>query len=614
MSGLFEELRHRKVFRTAGIYLVGAWVAVEVSSTVFPLLGLSDWAPKLVLALAAAGFPVAIWWAWLFDLDATGVHESASGEAMKHARWGQASLLGVATIAGLTIPVFMFLNRNDDGDEFPAETASILTEAGDRDRTVAVLPFREANATESEAYFSEGITDEIVLTLARYEGLRVLSQAAGARLLAAGSAPDEIGRELGARFVLEGTIQRVGDRVRILPKLTDVGTYEVTWSADIDRDLTAEDLFEVQQQVAAAVAQNLGTELLDGDTSIPVGSPPTSDLVAYDEYLRGNRSLVRRTPASVARAITSYRRATVADSGFVSALAREAYASALFLDWEWTFPGASTAELETRAVNLAARALALDSTNADAWLARAYAGLMADRARPAASLPAFERALALSPGDPEAYHQYGQTLMMLGRYNEALAAYHAALALDPTRAMTLVPMSAISYRRGDHEAAARWVDSAVAVGSEVPYAWAIRANVRNGLGDHAGARDDAERALTIDPSYGIPARSGLAVALYGLGDRDNADAELERAFLHLADPASPGQTDALFIGGALVAFGRIDQALGFIERATPRSSWLWFYLQHPDFNSIREQPRFEAVVREADPNSDLPPRAPTGGR
>ncbi|MFV1988912.1 MAG: tetratricopeptide repeat protein, partial [Gemmatimonadota bacterium] len=413
----------------------------------------------------------------------------------------------------------------------------------------------------------------------------------------------EVGRDLGAGFILEGTIIRSGDQLRVRPKLTNTETFEVVWYAELERDLTVEGLLEVQRQVATAVARRLSAELIGDEQPVFAAAPPTRDLEAFDNYLRGNAALVRRTPASVAQAIASYRRATSLDSLFVSALAREAYASALFVDWDWAFPGVTPEELLADAQELAARALALDSTKAEAWLATAYTRLLANRTRPGESLPAFERALELRPDDAEALHQYGQTLMSMGRYGEALAAYHGALALDPTRAMTLVPMSAISLRRGDVDQARRWIDSAVVVGPDVPYAWAIRANLRNSLGDHEGARADAEQALAIDPSYGLPARGALAVAFNGLGDSERATVELERAMLEVADPDAPGQTDALFIGGALVSLGRTDEALDFIERARPRSAWLWFYLQHSDFDSVRDQPRFIAVEREANPNA-----------
>ncbi|NNF12190.1 MAG: hypothetical protein HKN72_03140 [Gemmatimonadetes bacterium] len=591
------------MFRAAGLYLVAAWGVVEVSATVFPLLGVGDWAPRLALALVAAGFPVALWWAWLFDLQPTGI-EAANGEVShKGLRWGQASLVGAATIVGLTIPAFLFLGRDAASEASIATSALSPVAAGGDMRTVALVPFTQGGRDEQESYFSEGVADEIVSMLARVDGIRVLGRAAAARLVANGSNPYDIGTELGAGFILEGTVWRASGRVRLRTSLTDVRTLQVVWSDDLERDLTVENLFDVQRQVATAVAHQLRDELVEDGAPFRFGPLPTRDFGAFERYLEGNAAMARRTPASVAQAISNYRNAAALDSAFVSAIAREAYASALFIDWGWTYPGATVEELLARAQDLASRALAMDSTNADAWLASAYTRFMANRRRPELSLPYFKRALELNGGaDAEALYQYGQTLMVSGRYNDAISAYHGVLAQDPTRAMALVPMATISYRRGDLEQAWRWADSAIVVGSEVPYVWAIHANLRNSSGDPLGALEDARRALSIDPSYGIPARSALAVAYYQLGDQARANAELERALIELPDAQAPGQTDALFIGGALVRMGRVQEALDFVERAGPRSALLWFYLQYPDFDAIRNEPRFAAVVAEAKPN------------
>ncbi|MGI9039459.1 MAG: tetratricopeptide repeat protein, partial [Gemmatimonadota bacterium] len=222
--------------------------------------------------------------------------------------------------------------------------------------------------------------------------------------------------------------------------------------------------------------------------------------------------MARRTPASVTRAIAEFRAASDLDPRFTAAFAREAYAYGLFIDWAWTYPGAAAPELLARATGLASEAVRQDSSSAEAWLAWAYAQLLSAPSDPARALPGFERALSLNPADAESLHQYGQALMSIGRYSDAAGAYHAALALDPTRAMTLVPLAAISSRNHDEEEARRWIDSAVAVGPAIPYAWSVRATQRNRAGDHSGAIEDARRALEIDSSYEIPARGALAVA------------------------------------------------------------------------------------------------------
>lgn len=597
MSDLLRQLRERKVFRTATIYLVAAWGIVEVSTTVLPLLGLGDWAARVVLATVAAGFPVAIGLAWFFDLGRDGV-TAESGPPGRGVRLGQAALLASATVIGLAIPTYLILNRAEVGVD-PAG-ANAPSPPGATERTVAVVPFRGIGGGDENAWFSEGITEQIVLALSRFDDLRVLSPNAAAALVAQGTPPATIGTALGAGFVLTGTVQRARDQVQITAVLRDSETDASRWADEFERTLSVEDLFEVQRQVAEAVAHELQARLAPARAA-HMGLPPTQSLEAFDHFLRGNYEMTRRTPASVTRAVAEYRLASDFDPDFVAAQSREAYAYALFVDWEWGFPGASHSELLSRGTALVEAVLDRDSTSADAWLAAAYVGLMRDREAPHAALPSFERSLELNPSSAEAYHQYGQTLMQIGRFSEAAVAYHAALALDPTRAMTLVPLSGLAARTRDWIGARRWVDSAVVVGPDVPYAWALRANVRIATDDPAGARSDAERALEIDPSYAIPARSALATAMFMIGDSEAAERELAMAIAGMVDPARPGQTDAMFVGGALVSMGRFDEALTLVEATTPRSSWLWFYLQHPHFDPVRDDPRFQTVLDESDP-------------
>jgi TolB-like protein/Flp pilus assembly protein TadD len=596
MSDFVRQLRDRRVFRTAAIYIAVAWGIVEGSTTLLPLLGLSDWAPRLVLAVVAAGFPVAVGLAWYLDVGPDGI--TADGRTGgRGIQAGQAVVLAGATVLGLSVPAFLFFNRAglDEVSDRPPVSVRALD-----DRTVAVVPFRSVGGGEENAWFSEGITEEIVLALGRFDDIRVLSPAAASALLLAGVTPAEIGVTLGAGLVLTGTVRRADDQVRITAVLRETRTDVTRWEEGFDRALDVEGIFDVQRQVAEAVASELEARLVPARADY-MGVPPTNNLEAFDHYLRGNYEMVRRTPASVTRAIAEFRMASEFDASFSVAQSREAYAYALFVDWEWPFPGATGAQLLDRGAALVEAALARDSLSADVWLATAYINLMRDRQDPSAALPSFERSLALNPSSAEAYHQYGQTLMILGRYSESALAYHAALALDPTRAMTLVPLSGLAARTRDWAWARRWIDSAVVVGPNVPYAWAIRANVRNLMDDPVGARADAEHALEIDPSYGLPARAGLATALFLAGDSAAATRELAAAHRDIADPARPGQTDAMFLGGTLVAMGRFEEALDLIESARPRSAWLWFYLQHPHFDPVREDPRFRAVESETDP-------------
>ena len=326
---------------------------------------------------------------------------------------------------------------------------------------------------------------------------------------------------------------------------------------------------------------------------------PADRAAARDAYDAGEAALRQRTPASVIEAIGKYREAGTLDPRMAAVPAREGYAYGLFLDWGWTYPGIESADLLDRGLALSERALAIDSLSPEAWLARAYLLQLADPNHPEAALPAYSRAVELDPTNPEAHHQYGQTLMSVGRYAEARNAYHAALAIEPERPLTLVALSAIARWTDDPAEARRWADSSVAVGADAPYAWASRGLNTLETRDPADVAADAEQALRIDPSYELPARAVLAAALWRKGDRERALQELARSRAALADPDVPNPTDALYLGAALVSMDKIEEALATIESSRPRSRWLWFYLQSPAFDAVRENQRFRLIVEDA---------------
>lgn len=613
---LLREIRQRRVFRTAGLYLVAAWAALEVSTTVFAVLGLPAWAARLVLALLAIGFPVSVWLAWMFDLRGGRVEREAESGAWRGIRYGQLVVVAGATVVGLGLAGLVLLQgggltapvtagaAGSSGAAAARPGAATLLPAGlegiGAERTVALLPFRDLSDEAGDAYFAEGISEQILTTLARFDDLRVVSGATLARRAARGESLEQILSSVGAGYALEGTVRRAGDRVRIASRLTEAASGHVVWAEELEADLTVEDIFATQSEVARAVAAALESRMRPRGGRAP-GARPTESLEAYDLFLHGNHELRRRTPASVTQAIAHYRAASELDPGFAEALTREAYANALFVDWGWTPPGGSAEALIQRGLALADSVLARDSSFAEGWLARAYLLVQKDPYRLSGAIEAFERSIGLDPVNPEAYHQYGQSLMVLGRSGQAAAAYHSALALEPDRAMTLVPLSALASRAGDLEEALRWTDSAVAVGEDVPYAWSVRSGDRRRLGDAAGAVEDALQALRIDPSYAVPGRCALAAARVALGDTAAALEEFARAVAALRDPERPGPTDALFIAGTLVELGRHDEAIDFLERTRPRSAWLWFYMQSREFDPVRDDPRFRAVESEADP-------------
>ena len=394
------------------------------------------------------------------------------------------------------------------------------------------------------------------------------------------------------------------DRGQFLPmiavSLERADSRKTIWSTR--RPLDRSELREISRDLVIGTLAAIGKPLNERERAA-IGSSFPSNSMAYEEFLRGNQLMSQRTPSAVESAMVSFRRASMLDTTFASALARQSYAYTLLVDWGWQ----PTAQFPGNAVNeglaLADRATQLDSTSADAWLAKAYLLVQRDPARFKGSIEAFQHAIALDPYNAEAFHQYGQTLMALGRYNEALAAYRRVLDLEPNRAMTLVPMAAIAKRQGRRLEALRYLDSAIAAFPRIPYVRANRALVKAQLGDLAGARVDAEAAVAIPSTSRIPQLAALARILWLQGDTARAIARLVEAENNMVNPSGPNPTDAYWLELGEITAGRIDKAKNLLRTTLPRGALMWFMSQADELAEFRKDPEVGALLSQIDPRS-----------
>jgi TolB-like protein len=473
------------------------------------------------------------------------------------------------------------------------------TEAPVGPPTMAVVPVAGALADSADAYLVQGVAEALTSRLGRLRRLRVKSARAVVASLNAGADPQSLGRLLDVRFLVESAVARRDSAIHISLSLVETeGGFQV-WADEYAT--TVAGLLALQDSMVRDLAGVVAGEM-SGDERAVLAVAPSTSPEAYDHFLRANYLLAKRTPASVRDAIREYETAIGLDHRFAEALARAGYGYLIFLDWGWAFPDRSPAALLASAEQLADRALEIDPGSAEVWLTRAYLAVIRDPIRHAGAVEAFERALAIDSSNAESYHQYGQTLMILGRDDEALAAYHRALAIDPLRPMSLVPVAAIHSNAGRPDSARRWIDSALTVAEIVPapYALAVWADFTVGWGTPSAARRAAERALAMDSSYPAPALAVVVRAQVEEGDTGSAVRMLGR-LLASFDTAAPTPTDARFAAPALSELGRIDDAIALLERTHPRGAQLWFYLRSRSFDALRNDARFAALVSATDP-------------
>src|SRR5213082_2960575 len=326
IDNFFAELKRRNVIRMAGLYLVGAWLVVQVAGTVLPMFGAPEWLPRTIVVLLAIGFVPAVIFSWVFELTPEGLKrdEDVAPEHSITPQTGRRMDRMIIVVLVLALGYFAF-------DKFvltPRREAALMTSAPPNEsrsiinaKSIAVLPFENRSEDEANAYFADGIQDEILTRLSKIGDLKVISRTSTQKYK---SAPDnlrEIGKQLGVANLLEGSVQKAADAVHINVQLIRAATDEHLWAETYDRKLT--DIFGVESDVAKSIAQSLQAKL-SGREEQTFAAQPTGNPEAYDAYLRGLAAEAEsiRSVYSIQKAISFYKRAVHLDPGFALAWAR----------------------------------------------------------------------------------------------------------------------------------------------------------------------------------------------------------------------------------------------------------------------------------------------------
>ena len=464
MKTFFQELKSRRVYRVALGYIVGGWVAIQVATTVLPTFAVPIWVLQTLIILLALGFPAALVLAWAFEWreGAWRTDDSAIGVDLRGNR--RVLLVGAAGLMMAAVAVAGYW-RWAPWKVRPSATQTAGTApspAPAPERSIAVLPFKNLSAEKENAFFTDGVHDEILTDLAKVADLKVISRTSVMSYREAGEHRNltDIARALGVANVLEGSVQRVGDRVRVTAQLIDARTDTHLWADKYDRHLT--DVFAIQSEIANAIVAQLRAKLSSREQAA-MHERSTSDMEAYDLYLRAKElrersysNLGNRSAANL-EAITLLEQATARDPGFVRAWCLLARVH----DTLYQFRNDPTAErraLAERAIESAAR---LQPDAAEVRLARASHAYNTARDYDTA-----RRELALvirdMPNLAEAYELTGYIQRREGREEESNRSLQRALELDPRNIAIILGYRNNLTRQRRFAEAARLLDSVLA--------------------------------------------------------------------------------------------------------------------------------------------------------
>jgi len=430
---------------------------------------------------------------------------------------------------------------------------------------VAVLYFDNLSTDSSDAYLAEGITQEIIARLGDVSRLVVKSRYAvrpyrGATTLD----PAGIGRALGVAYLVTGSVQRAGRRLLVGAELSRASTGDRVWGQEYERG--DGDIIAIMADIASHVVAGVAGSLLPAERRA-LASRPTESRAAYDQLLRGDVLLAQRTPVSVRGAVAAYAAATALDPALADAWARMSVAYGILVQRGWTPDGRPADDsLRERSIAAADRALALDSSNSDAWMAEAYARTERDPLGWEGAEAGYRRAVALNPRNAEAWHQLGDLLGAMGRRVEALDAWRAAVRAEPGRPVSMLSLASTLAPR---EALAV-CDSVLAVDPQSVNAYMIRALDRLAAGDTTGARSDLaglERVVPLGAELGSRALAArLVLALGDTADARRRARDLESG-LPVAGPIHPQL--AAMLAAVLYLAGERDEAFALLSRAPP---------------------------------------------
>ncbi|HEU0207703.1 MAG TPA: tetratricopeptide repeat protein [Candidatus Udaeobacter sp.] len=523
LRNVLAELKRRNVYKVAGAYAVVAWLLMQIASQIFPFFEIPNWVVRMVVLVLVIGFPIALIIAWAFEVTPEGIKRTQTADAAGQRSSGSAWIYVVLVGAALSIGLF-FVGRYTAADATHRPASDQLrrdkqrkTIANVPGKSIAVLPLLNESGDPKDEYFSDGLSEELISALAQISGLKVIGRSSSFRFKDRTEEPKVIGEKLGVSTLLEGTVRKQGDRVRIVAELISAADGIELWTRTFDREL--KDIFAVQQEIARAVAESLRITLL-GPQEKPT-QMATNSVEAHNAYLQGHFHRQRGNVEDYRKAITYFDRAIELDPNYALAYAERAEA--------WTVIGDLTGERPTaypKARSDAEKAVAIAPGLAEAHAALGWVLAFAEW-KFAEGLSELQRAKELSPTNPTANDLLARVIVYRGRMEEAEHQARQAVELDPLSVATQFTLGRVLFYAGkldEAEAAGRKM-AELQPSAASNHRWQVLVAVQRGDGE------TALREAQLEPDEGFRAFE-LALAHYIRGDKKAAETALAELISH----------------------------------------------------------------------------------
>jgi adenylate cyclase len=591
---LFEQLKHRNVIRVGILYLVVCWLILDPVHVLFHMLEVPVWANRLVVILMAIAFPAVLLFAWVYEITPEGLKLTAEVDPQRSIRQQTGQRLNRAIFVVLVLAVAYLLT-----DKFwlskhvtteqpvaivtpPVAPAVAPAAIAISDKSIAVLPFLDMSEKKDQEYFSDGLSEELIDMLTKVPELRVPARTSSFYFKGKQTTIADIAKALGVAHVLEGSVRKSGNTLRVTAQLIRVDNGYHLWSETYDRKL--EDIFKVQDEIASAVITALKVHLLPMQQATAQAELRTENLEAYNLYLQGRQSFNQGDLAGYQRAVTAFRAATALDPGYAAAYAALALAQFWLTDTTDTDSDTIDNSGWDSALADAEKAIALAPGLAAGYAARGFVRAVY-RFDFAGGQVDLDKAVALSPRDADVLHRSAVLLAIFGKLPAAIAREEQALALDPLSAEICMRLGFFLVADQQLPRARPLYERALAIAPD-----SIRA--RFNLGELELLEHQPERALatfrqTRAENFSL---SGQAKAEYSLGHDDVSERILKQLI---------AKKNYFFIARVYAWRGEKDKAFQWAERAvkTRDVAITWLKID-TDFRSLRGDARYRALLRE----------------
>jgi len=589
---LFQELKRRNVFKVAIAYVVVSWLVAQVLQLVFESFGTPDWVMKTVLVLMGMGLLFALFFAWAFELTPEGLkreHEvdrtrsitPQTGKKLNH------TIFFVMVLAIAYFAYDNFMLRRTPGvvpEEAATQTVAeqVAGEAqSEPDKSVAVLPFVDMSPEQDQEYFTDGLTENLLNALAQLRDLKVAGRTSSFAFKNRNEDLRSIGEQLGVAHLLEGSVQKSGQRIRITAQLISVGDGYHLWSETYDR--TLEDIFAVQDEIADEVASAMQVALLGNDEVAEPSSISKNAGVAYNDYLKGLYERNRGNMKSNERAVTYFRRALEEDPNLALAWA----GLAMSLDYITGYAdGDFTAGFEEARAS-ALRALEIDPDLPEGHLALAGIQQSHDWDWKAAET-SLNRALALRPGDTKIRQELALLKAIRGKSEEAFSEYQLVAEQDPLDLRAQMTLANAYGKRGRFDEASKILDDVQQVDPSRSVLYWHRGVLYLRQGRYQTALDEFSKE-----QFEFLKLTGQAISYHHLQQKDEAVATLQSLI------STMGESSSYQIAQVYAQWDDADNAMSWIERGyNIRDPGLQYINLDTLFNPISEDPRFKAFLQK----------------